>query len=211
MRHRHPIFARWYDFITAFVERGGYGELRERVLSPASGRLLAIGIGPGYDLPHLPPAVQEVVAVDPDPGMRRIAQKRARESAIPVDVVDATGEDLPFPDDSFDTVLCTLVLCTADDPMRVLTQARRVLRPEGTLLVLEHVRADGSLGRWQDRLARPWAWFGGGCHPNRRTGELFGPAGFDEGGLVAETIADLPPLIRPHLHGRATVRPMAVA
>lgn len=202
---RHPIFARWYDFVTAFVERSGYGKLRQQVLEPASGRLLAIGLGPGYDLLHLPVAVKEVVGVEPDPSMRKICARRAADLPMPVQLVDAGGEHLPFDDASFDTVLCTLVLCTVRDPVAVLAEARRVLKPTGELLVLEHVRAaDGeSLGRWQDRLAVPWSIFGGGCRPNRRTLAAFDRAGFDTTDLTSERIDELPPLIRPHLHGRA--------
>jgi len=207
---QHPIFSRWYDFVTAFVERSGYGQLRERILRPARGRLLAIGLGPGYDLLHLPPAVTEVVGVDPDAVMRRIAARRAAEHGIEVQLVDAGGERLPFEDANFDTVLCSLVLCTVDDPQAVLSEARRVLRPDGELLVLEHVRAEdgSSLARWQDRLARPWSFFGGGCRPNCRTRSVFESAGFDTTGLAESRVDDLPPLIRPHLHGRARPRPV---
>jgi ubiquinone/menaquinone biosynthesis C-methylase UbiE len=211
--HNHPLFARWYNFITATVERKGYGELRERALSRAHGHLVAVGIGPGYDLLHLPKAVTRVTGVDPDPTMRRIAAQRASRLDLPVERVAGAGERLPLEDACADTVLLALVLCTVSDQAAVLAETRRVLRPGGDVLVLEHVRdADGSkLARWQDRLALPWAAFGGGCRPNRRTWLAFEQAGFDTTELAEARVPGLPPLIRPHLHGCTRPGPAGTA
>jgi ubiquinone/menaquinone biosynthesis C-methylase UbiE len=205
MSHSHPIFSRWYNFTASFQERMGYAQLRKQVLAPARGRVLAVGIGPGYDLLHLPPAVESVVAVEPDATMRRIAARRAAKAGVPLEVIKSVGERLPFGDNEFDTVLSVLVLCSVDDIPAVLGEMRRVLRPDGQLLVCEHVRAaDGSsLSRWQDRFAFPWSLFGGGCRPNRRTPEFFKKSGFDTSGLVEEGVDGLPPLISPHLRGLA--------
>jgi ubiquinone/menaquinone biosynthesis C-methylase UbiE len=205
----HPIFARWYDFIAGVEERKGYGELRERALAPARGRLLAVGLGPGYDLLHLPAAVTEVIGVEPDPMMRRIAARRAAQAKVPVAIVAGQGEWLPVEDASVDTVLLALVLCSVRAAPMLLGEAQRVLRPGGEVLVLEHVRdhEGSSLARWQDRLAPAWSVLSGGCRPNRRTREAFEQAGFDVSGLTQTRIAGLPPLLAPHLYGRA--RPIA--
>ena len=97
---------------------------------------------------------------------------------IPVDVHDAAAESLPFPDGSFDAVVCTLVLCTVADPSRALSEAARVLRPGGRLVVLEHVRGTGRLARWQDRITPLFSRMAGGCHPNRDTRAAIEKAGF---------------------------------
>jgi len=164
--------------------------------------VLDIGAGTGANLSYLRAAAR-VVATEPDPAMRRrlIAHVATRAAARdgrgtsdaadgrdavdepagaggPVEVVDATAESLPFPDAAFDAVVCTLVLCTVDDLDRALTEARRVLRPGGRLIVLEHVRGSGRLARWQDRVEPLWRRIAAGCHPNRDTRAAIERAGF---------------------------------
>jgi ubiquinone/menaquinone biosynthesis C-methylase UbiE len=116
----------------------------------------------------------------------------------------APAEALPFADDSFDTVVSLAVLCTVDDQARALSEIRRVLHPGGRLVFLEHVRsADPKLAGWQDRLERPWGWFAGGCHPNRRTLEAIEAAGFDVIELEREDLPDIPRLVKPNIMGVA--------
>jgi ubiquinone/menaquinone biosynthesis C-methylase UbiE len=174
-------------------------------MTHATGRLLMVGLGPGTDLTFLPPAVTSVAAVEPEAAMRRMASALARRHHIAVDIVDGIGESIPFPDNSFDSVHIGLVLCSVDDVDATLAEIRRVLAPDGRLVVLEHVRGDGLMGRFQDLVAKPWSWLASGCEPNRRTVEAIAAAGFDTGGLRRMRRTMVPPPCTPHLQGFATI------
>jgi ubiquinone/menaquinone biosynthesis C-methylase UbiE len=139
--------------------------------------VLDVGAGTGANLPHLRTA-SRVVAAEPDPAMRkRMAAKLAAASA-PAELTIHAAEALHQPDASFDAVVFTQVLCTVTDPDRALAEARRVLRPGGRLIVLEHVRGSGSLARWQDRLTPLWSRLIPGCHLGRDTAAAVKRAGF---------------------------------
>jgi len=174
-------------------------------MSNATGRLLMIGVGPGNDLLYLPAAVTSVAAVEPEAAFRRMAAALAGRHGITVDIVDGVAESIPFPDNSFDSVHVGLVLCSVDDVGASLCEIRRVLAPGGRLVVLEHVRGDGAMGRFQDLIAKPWAWLASGCHPNRRTVDAIAAAGFDTAGLRSIRRTLVPPPCTPHLQGFATV------
>ena len=182
-----------------------YDRYRREAMSNAAGRLLMIGIGPGTDLLFLPPAVTSVAAVDPEAAFRRMASALAGRRGIAVDIVDGVAESIPFPDNSFESVHVGLVLCSVDDTGAALGEIRRVLIPGGRLVVLEHVRGDGAMGRFQDLIARPWSWLASGCHPNRRTIDAIAAAGFDTGGLRTIRRTPVPPPCTPQLLGFATV------
>ena len=209
----HPIFARFYDRMTAGTEHAGLGEMRRALLSSASGRVLELGAGTGHNLPYYTDAVSELVMTEPDPHMaRRLRQRLADEPAAAWNptVVEAPAEELPFDDGSFDTVVATLVFCTVEDPQRALAEARRVLVEGGRLLYLEHVRSSRpGLGRWQDLLKRPWGFFAGGCHPNRPTDQTIADAGFWIDSLERDKLPKAPPLVRPLIRGVAR-RPSGV-
>jgi SAM-dependent methyltransferase len=183
-----------------------YRRYRRSAMSHAIGRLLLVGLGPGTDLLFLPAAVTSVAAVEPDPAMRRMARALARRRGIDVEVADGVGESIPFPDSSFDSVHVGLVLCSVDDVPATLAEIRRVLAPDGRLVVLEHVRGDGLMGRYQDLVARPWAWLASGCEPNRRTVDAIAAAGFDTSCLRSTRRTLVPPPCTPHLQGVATIR-----
>jgi ubiquinone/menaquinone biosynthesis C-methylase UbiE len=206
----HPIFAAIYDRLLESAEEGGLRAMRGELLGDAGGRTLELGAGTGHNLPHYTSAVTELVLTEPDPHMAsRLRRHVAAEPPTPaeVSVVDAAAEDLPFEDSSFDTVVTTLVLCTVEDPNRAVAEARRVLRPDGRVLYLEHVRSpDGKrLSRWQDRVERPWGWIAGGCHPNRMTETTLAAAGFELESLHRETFpnATLTPWVKPVIRGVA--------
>jgi ubiquinone/menaquinone biosynthesis C-methylase UbiE len=203
----HPIFARFYDRITAGAERGGLGEMRRELLSSASGRVLELGAGTGHNLEYYTDAVTALVMTEPDPHMaRRLRERLARDpgAAGNSSVVETSAEDLPFDDGSFDVVVATLVLCTVPDQARALAEARRVLVEGGRLLYIEHVRSHRpGLGRWQDRFERPWGFFAAGCHPNRPTDQALADAGFWIDSLEREKLPKAPPIVRPLIRGVA--------
>src|SRR5690242_3813621 len=157
---------------------------RQRVGRAASGRVLELGIGTGLNLGFYGPDVTLVIGVDPSLALLRMAEDRACEAQFPVEFVEAAGERLPLEDRSVDTVVTTWTLCSVGDPAEALRESRRVLRPGGTLLFVEHGLApDANIRRWQDRLTPVWKRIGGGCHLNRKPDNLIQAAGFRIGGL----------------------------
>ncbi|MGB3332613.1 MAG: class I SAM-dependent methyltransferase [Mycobacterium sp.] len=205
MARRNPLFPYVYRLGMPFFDRLFYRRYRRTAMSYAMGRLLMIGLGPGADLMFLPAAVTSVAAIEPEPAMRRMAAAIARRHGITVDIVDGVGESIPFPDNSFDSVHVGLVLCSVDDVDATLGEIRRVLAPGGRLVVLEHVRGDGAMGRFQDLIAKPWAWLASGCRPNRRTIDAIAAAGFDTTALSSIRRTPVPPPCTPQLQGFATV------
>ncbi|BAX96463.1 methyltransferase type 11 [Mycobacteroides stephanolepidis] len=205
MKHRNPLFPYIYGLGMPIFDRLFYRRYRRAAMSLATGRLLIVGLGPGTDLMFLPPAVTSVAAVEPEAAMRRMAGALARRCGVEVDILEGVGEAIPFPDNSFDSVHVGLVLCSVDDVAATLGEIRRVLAPGGRLVVLEHVRGDGVMGRFQDLIAKPWSWLASGCEPNRRTVEAIAAAGFDTSGLHSVRRTLVPPPCTPHLQGVATV------
>ena len=197
------VYARCYDRFIDRIDHAGAAEHRRRLVEEGGGEILEIGAGTGTNL-RLYRAAERVVALEPDPAMRARAHDAALEARVPVEVVEGDAIALPFPDASFDTVVFSLVLCTVPDMKRVLAEARRVLRPGGTLRFYEHVRAqEPRLARWQDRLERPWGWVGRGCHPNRDTAAAVDAAGFDVLSLEEFDFPAMPLIVRPHVIGIA--------
>ena len=198
------IFAAGYDTFQARMEREFFGRIRREMLAGASGRVLEIGSGTGANLEHYPRSIEELVCTEPEAPMARRLREKAERSGLPVRVVEAPAEELPFDDDSFDTATAALVLCTVSDPDRTLAEIARVLKPGGRFIFMEHVRAqDPGLARWQDRLHPLWVRFGHGCHCNRATYETI-----EASPLSVEThrrgvIRKAPPIVRPLLTGVA--------
>jgi ubiquinone/menaquinone biosynthesis C-methylase UbiE len=209
----HPFFARFYDRLSARSERGGLGEMRRRLLTSASGRVLELGAGTGHNLEYYTDAVTELVLSEPDPNMAKLLSERLARDGTPAanpSVIESQAEEVPFDDGTFDTVVATLVLCTVENPVRAVAEARRVLVEGGRFLYLEHVRsARPGLARWQDWLERPWGWVSGGCHPNRATDQLLAGAGFWIDALERDKLPKAPPIVRPVIRG-AAIRPSGV-
>jgi len=201
---RRAFFALTYDRQLAKVERAGLGELRQTLLADASGRVLEVGGGTGANLPFYGPDVESLTITEPEPSMLRRLERRVREQSPDTKVLRAPAEDLPFEDNTFDVAVSTLVLCGVDDQARALGELRRVLRPGGRLIFIEHVRSDEpGLARWQDRLnglIRLVAC----CDCNRRTLESIQAEGFEVTAVEHTSLKKVPPWDRPLIAGTAT-------
>lgn len=199
-------FAAVYDRAFEATEDAGLREMRQLLLAEASGRTIDLGAGTGANLALYPPTVTELVLAEPDPHMLKQLRAKLPESAMGATAVEAPAERLPFPDASFDTAVFTLVLCTVPDPVAALAEAARVLRPEGRLLFLEHVRAeDAGLARWQDRLEKPWRFLADGCHCNRDTPATIASSAFTVEQLEHDHLPKAPPIVRPLVRGCAVL------
>src|SRR6184192_3519577 len=162
------IFAAGYDHFMAGTEKATLRPHRQALISEARGDVLEIGGGTGANLPFYGGDVETLTLTEPEAPMMRRLERRLRESSRAALVLRAPAEDLPFEDESFDVAVSTLVLCTVDDQPRALRELRRVLKPGGRLLFIEHVRADDQrLARWQDRLNGLQTRLGHGCNCNR--------------------------------------------
>jgi ubiquinone/menaquinone biosynthesis C-methylase UbiE len=177
---RHPIFARLYPRMTRAMDRGGMAGHRETLLAGLTGTALEIGAGTGSNFRHYPATTTRVVAVEPEPRLRRMAEQEAGQAAVPVEVVDGMAERLPAGDATVDAVVCSLVLCSVRDERAALREIGRVLAPGGRLHFLEHVRADTpGLVRMQRVMdATFWPLIAGGCHAGRDTAAAIEDAGF---------------------------------
>jgi SAM-dependent methyltransferase len=200
-------FAAVYDRGLKATEEAGLGEMRRQILAKAEGRTIDLGAGTGVNIELLPEGVSELVLAEPDPHM--LKQLRAKLAASPVEAsaIQAPAEKLPFDDDSFDTAVFTLVLCTVPDPAAALAEAARVLRPGGRLLFVEHVRAENaSLAGWQDRFEKPWRFLADGCHCNRDTVATIEAAPFTLEQVERDALPKSPPIIKPLVRGSALAR-----
>jgi ubiquinone/menaquinone biosynthesis C-methylase UbiE len=178
-------------------------EKRTQLLSAAEGTVLEVGGGTGFNLPYYPAAVSAITISDPVGGMLERARKRAASVGREVTTAGAPAEALPFEDASFDTVVASYVLCSVDDQDRALAEIRRVLRPGGRYLFIEHVRADDpALARKQDRWEGLWKRVCFGCHPNRETLPQI-EAAFDVQEVERGRSPMGPKLVRPYVLGRA--------
>lgn len=177
----HPRFAAFYEWLTKLSScRRMIDPLREKVVSQACGIVLEIGAGNGLNFPfYAPDRCERVEAVEPDPAMQRYARARLKQARVPISLTSASVEALPFDDQTFDSVVVTLVFCSVADPFQGFREIQRVLKPGGMLLLLEHVRAQGKVAaRTQDALVPVTTRLFGNCHWNRDTAQLLKNAGF---------------------------------
>lgn len=205
MTLRSRFFAMTYDRQMTKVEQAGLRAYREGLLAGAAGEVLEIGAGTGSNLRFYGPAVESLTLTEPEIPMLRRLQRKTGEQAPAATVLRAPAEDLPFEDDFFDVAVSTLVLCGVDDQPRALRELRRVLRPGGQLLFLEHVRAtDTRLARSQDRM-NGINRFVVGCDCNRQTLESIREAGLTITQVEHITMPKVPRFASPVIVGGATV------
>ena len=204
MSVRTRMFALTYDRQLAKVEQAMLRDLRRDLLAGAAGHVLEIGAGTGANLAHYGPGVESLTITEPEPNMLRRLERRASVQAPAARILRAPAEDLPFEDGTFDVAVSTLVLCGVSDQPRALRQLRRVLRPGGQLLFIEHVRSgDPRLARHQDRLN----WLNRlvvGCECNRPTLTTITAAGFVVAEVEDLTMAKAPSFVSPLIVGTAT-------
>jgi ubiquinone/menaquinone biosynthesis C-methylase UbiE len=176
----HPLFARFYARLSAGVEGAGVDKRRAALLAGLSGAVIEVGAGNGLNFRHYPATVASVLAVEPEPHLRELAQVSARQTRVPITVTDGTAERLPAHDESFDAAVASLMLCSVADQAVALAEMRRVLRPGGELRFMEHVSSDSPGQRRVQRLvdAGLWPVCFGGCHAGRDTVAAIAAAGF---------------------------------
>ena len=201
---RSRFFESTYDRFSNGNEKAGLAEMRRDLIACASGDVLEIGGGTGANLGYYGAGVESLTVTEPEPPMLKRLQRKAREQNSPATVLRAPAEDLPFEDASFDTVVSTLVLCGVDDQPRAVRELRRVLRPGGRLIFIEHVRSDDpGVARMQNRM-NPVNRFMVCCDCNRPTLETIRSAGFEVTELEQTELPKAPPFVRPLIVGTAT-------
>ena len=201
MSKDNRIFAAVYDRLTRSAERSVYPEYRRRTAGEAKGRVLEIGAGTGANLSYYQPGTL-LTAVDANVHMLTRLQAKAAGAGLKIETHHLDAETLPFEDESFDTVVATLVLCSVDDQSRTLGEVSRVLKPGGEFRFVEHVKADDS--GWvmlQNAITPIWKTFAAGCRPNRATLQAIVDAGLEL--VEADHFRFGPYPVRPHLVGVA--------
>ena len=208
MANGHKWFAAMYDRLNGREEKGYLKHIRSHIVSGARGRVLEVGAGTGANFPYYEASdANTVVATEPDHYMLERARRKRDALHLPIDLQRAPAEQLPFEDDSFDTVVSTLVMCTVGDLDGALREIRRVLKCSGQFRFYEHVRSTHSLGAFfQDVAAPACSWIGAGCHPNRDVAAAIEGSGFQ---LLEfrrlHPYPNIPPVSiwRPHIMGVA--------
>lgn len=167
-------------FVSCLCSTDDIAAERERIVPLARGVVLEIGMGPSLNLPfYNPEQVKKVIGVDPNQAFLDLGEVRRQSSLVPLEVIRAPAEALPLEDNCIDTAVVTYTLCSVDDPEQALREIRRVLKPEGRVLFLEHgLSPEAGVARWQYRLNPVWRSLAVGCNLTRPTAELFKKAGF---------------------------------
>jgi ubiquinone/menaquinone biosynthesis C-methylase UbiE len=180
---------------------------RQRTIGNAHGFALEIGVGSGENLPLYGSAVDHVCAIDPSAELLRLARNRVADVPMPVSLVRGSAEQIPFANMVFDTIVTTWTLCSIPDPVAALAEMRRVLKPGGKLVFVEHgLSPESRVARWQHRLTPCWKRIGGGCHLDRKMDDLIRSAGFQLSGIETDYM-DGPKLMTFMYQGQAIPEP----
>jgi ubiquinone/menaquinone biosynthesis C-methylase UbiE len=176
----HPIFARFWLWMSPKMEQGGAADHRRELVAGLSGNVLEVGAGNGLNFAHYPSEVSSVLAVEPELRLRQAARGAAANAHVPIEIVPGVAESLPAADGSVDAVVYSLVLCSVSHQATALREARRVLRAGGELRFFEHVAADTPGLRGIQRVldSTIWPTLGGGCHVSRNTVSAIQESGF---------------------------------
>ena len=199
------LFARLYDRVLAPTEAHGLAAMREQLLAPMDGTVVEVGAGTGLNLAHVPDTVERWIATEPDRFMATRLRRRATDERV--EVLEAPAQALPLADGAADHAVVTLVLCTVEDPSAAARELARVVRPGGTVALIEHV-ASGHVG-WHraQRVVEPvWRLAARGCHLTRDPVGVLEVAGFDTSGLQDWTVPDAPPIASPARAGHLVRR-----
>lgn len=197
-----------YDLALRNAEARCLTAWRAALLQGVSGVVLDVGAGTGLNVRHVPKADTRLLLTEPDPDMRARLTRRAADERPDATVLDAPAEALPLHDGSVDVVVCTLVLCSVPEQAPALAELRRVLRPGGRLVFLEHVAADegSALLRWQRRLEPLWWHIAERCALTRRTDQALLDAGFTLESVARERMRGGVPWVSPTIRGVARPR-----
>ena len=183
-----------YDVAIGLVEKHMLASLRQQLLAPLRGTVVDLGAGTGANFRYFSSKAR-VVAFEPDRAMAGRARSKIASSEASIDLRIADDRGLEtFPAESVDAVVMTLVLCTVVDPRSALLQARRILRPAGMLVLMEHVRSAGAVGRFQDLAAPLWRRIADGCHLDRDTAATVASVGFDTAPLKTKRLPKIFPI-----------------
>ncbi len=153
---------------------------RREIVAAASGRVLDVGVGSGLNLPLYDTQVESVIGIDPSPNLLAIARRRADALDLEAQLLQGSAIAIPLAGSTIDTVVMTWALCSITDTLAAVREMRRVLKPDGTLIFIEHgLSPEPGIERWQHRLTPIWCHIAGGCHLNRKMDDLIRSAGFD--------------------------------
>lgn len=204
------LIAAVYDVAMAGVEQRSLGAWRRALLHDLHGHVVEIGAGTGANLPHYPRTLEHLILSEPDPHMHRRLRRKAEALGWGrAEILDSTVEELPLREGSVDAVVATLVLCSVPHLDRALLEIRRVLRPGGRFVFLEHVAAEHRPHRlrWQQRVEPVWKRLAGNCHLTRRTADAITASGFAITDLQRESMRNTWSLVRATVRGTA-VKPV---
>lgn len=200
------LFAKFYDKLMTDAEQRCLRDWRESLLKNLSGMVLEIGCGTGANLEFYPSAIQHLTLIEPNNTMRRKLDKKLLfYPHLRATTLDSDDELLPFPDNHFDSVVSTLVLCSVKNPYQMLSEIYRVLKPMGKFMFIEHVAAADNFNRlkWQKRLEPFWKIINCSCHLTRTTEQSITKAGFKIEEIIRQSMRGVPPIVRPSIRGHA--------